>query len=71
MVCVCIYTHVLKQVGEWRISVPEIMTNYKKEFKTKGPKWKRTLKKEVKGRKKLRYKEHVLYARLLNLREIK
>lgn len=31
----------------------EIMTNYKKEFKTKGPKWKRTLKKEVKGRKKL------------------
>ena len=37
MVCVCIYTHVLKQVGEWRISVLEIMTNYKKKFvKEKG-----------------------------------
>lgn len=65
------YTHVLKQVGEWRISVLEIMTNYKKEFKTKGPKWKRTLKNEVKGRKELRSKEYVLYSRFLNLREIK
>lgn len=62
------YTHMLKQVGGWRISILEIMTNYKKEFKTKDPEWKRTLKKEVKGRKELRSKEHVLYSRLLNLR---
>ena len=65
------YTHVLKQVEKWRISVLEIMTNYKKEFKTGGPEWKRTLKKEVKGRKELISKEHMSYARLLNLREIK
>ena len=65
------YTHMLKQVGEWRMSILEIITNYKKEFKTKGPEWKRTLKKEVKGGKELRSKEHVSYSRLLNLREIK
>ena len=53
------------------MSILEIITNYKKEFKTKGPEWKRTLKKEVKGGKELRSKEHVSYSRLLNLREIK
>ena len=72
-VCVCVRARipVLIKVGESGISALEIMTNEEKEFKTKGPEWKRPLRKEVKSRKGLRSKEHHLYVRLLSLREIK
>ena len=69
--CVCVRAHALIKVGEWGISVLETMTNEEKQFKTKGPKWKRAVKKKGKGRKEFIAKEKRLYARPLSLREIK
>lgn len=66
----CVHTGANKG-GEVWISVLGITTDDKKEFKAKGPEWKSMLKKEGKGRWELRFKEHLLYARLSSLREDK
>lgn len=57
----------LTKVEEWGISVLRSTTNEEKEFKAKSREWKKVLKKEGKGRKELKFKENLLYVRLLSL----
>lgn len=59
--------HMIIQVREWGVSVLVIT----ERVKSKGFKMEEKVKMEGKSRRELRSKEHLLYARLLSLREVK